>query len=554
MKRRERQKEGRNETMRKHITKIFVLFLAAIVASGAYLPGMVNRVYADEVEEATVTESEDIPLYGTVKGLLCDSTANRDQCIKAAITVATPASNIINYNMVDESELPAQVKEWYRALDNHEMTVAEVMAEWLQTEEYKTNSADIRAAGDKYGPIYYLQVLPNGNPLHNQGATSDEEGATRIECQIKRIIQETDLPIEWICSYYIGENSPYLKRMYSSDYPDSRNMFKDPSRRELMDPETHRAIDTGMTWGEYWTQQYEGLEFPFKEYGDRNSWFIPTLQAPDIEWGYFPGTYPNIDPLTVDAVAVNSFVERMYVNLLGRGSDQAGRWDWVGQLLDKKINGASIAYGFAHSVEFENMYKTMSPEVFVTTLYKTFLDRDPDAGGLAYWVSCVENGAPADWIIGGFVNSQEFDGLCSNAGIERGEYERGAYNPEIDRAKLGAFVERFYTEALGRASDEDGKRYWVSKIASGELKPEDLVYGFLGSVEFAEKSAQMSNEEYVTCMYHTFFGREADAEGFDYWVSSLNNGTKARQDIIDGFVGSQEYLKMVDSFLGKSTN
>ena len=58
MKRRERQKEGRNETMRKHITKIFVLFLAAIVASGAYLPGMVNRVYADEVEEAAVVAAQ----------------------------------------------------------------------------------------------------------------------------------------------------------------------------------------------------------------------------------------------------------------------------------------------------------------------------------------------------------------------------------------------------------------------------------------------------------------------------------------------------------------
>ncbi len=218
-------------------------------------------------------------------------------------------------------------------------------------------------------------------------------------------------------------------------------------------------------------------------------------------------------------------------------------------------NSVGFVRGFAYSDEFQNnILPYLSTDELIESFYNTFFDRASDEAGKANWTSKYDNWASLDHILAGFVNSAEWAGLCTRFGITQGVYEGDPYNDKLNGERLGAFVERFYTEALGRSSDAKGKRYWATNIASGKIQPADLVYGFLGSVEFANRSENMTNEEFVDCMYRTFFGREADEEGFSYWVSSLNNGTRARQDIIDGFVGSQEYINMVNSFFDGSVD
>ena len=50
--------------------------------------------------------------------------------------------------------------------------------------------------------------------------------------------------------------------------------------------------------------------------------------------------------------------------------------DWTNKLLGKEINGASCATGIVMSAEYIN--KNDSDEMYVTKLYRTFLDREPD--------------------------------------------------------------------------------------------------------------------------------------------------------------------------------
>ncbi len=246
---------------------------------------------------------------------------------------------------------------------------------------------------------------------------------------------------------------------------------------------------------------------------------------------------------------VYAFVERMYVNFLGRGSDPAGKENWAAQLASGQIDSVGFVRGFAYSDEFQNnILPYLSTDELIESFYNTFFDRASDEAGKENWTSKYDNWASLDYILAGFVNSAEWANLCTRFGITQGAYEGDPYNENLNGERLGAFVERFYTEALGRASEPAGKRHWATNIASGKIQPAELVYGFLGSVEFANRSENMTNEEFVDCMYHTFFDREPDQAGFAGWVSSLNNGTRARQDIIDGFVGSQEYINMVNSF------
>ncbi len=253
----------------------------------------------------------------------------------------------------------------------------------------------------------------------------------------------------------------------------------------------------------------------------------------------------------VPSQGIYDFVERMYEVFLGRASDPEGKENWANALATGEIDGAGFVHGFAHSEEFHKIYNSLTDEEFVAICYRTFLGREPDPAGFQSWVEQAGKWAPFDWMIGGFMNSLEFGEICNSYGIIQGTYERPYYEETyLNGDAVGAFVERFYTKALGRPSDPDGKRDWATKIATGEIEPTSLVYGFLDSSEFQGRSAKMSNEEYVTCMYHTFFDRDPDPEGFATWVSSLNEGTATRRDIIDGFVGSVEYRNLMDKLLG----
>lgn len=127
--------------------------------------------------------------------------------------------------------------------------------------------------------------------------------------------------------------------------------------------------------------------------------------------------------------AIDQFVTRLYRNILFRESDSAGFQYWTSVLRNRTQTGANVAHGFFFSQEFIN--RRFSNEVFVDTLYMTLMNRTPDAAGKSHWVGRLNQGWPREDIFAGFVNSVEFDGICNAAGITRGTYtsagRRGPY-------------------------------------------------------------------------------------------------------------------------------
>lgn len=122
-----------------------------------------------------------------------------------------------------------------------------------------------------------------------------------------------------------------------------------------------------------------------------------------------------------DADGYERFVERLYSLVLGRHSDAIGLADWSGRLREHRITFANASRGFFNSSEF--ISRNVSNEEYVRILYRTFLDREPDAIGFADWVSRLENGQSRDAIIEGFAHSVEFTGICRGFGITN-EYDQ----------------------------------------------------------------------------------------------------------------------------------
>ncbi len=239
---------------------------------------------------------------------------------------------------------------------------------------------------------------------------------------------------------------------------------------------------------------------------------------------------------------VKGFVERLYSVALGRPSDADGKANWISAITSGQESGGAVAMGFLTSVEFNN--KNLPNEEFVRTLYRTFFDREADGYGLSYWVSMLEGGAPRTDIINGFINSTEWATLCWKYGIDSGG--GGVPDTHIEpNEQIIGFATRLYTTCLVRDPDPAGLADWADRLANNQVSGSEAAYGFFFSDEF--KVSNISNDEYVLRLYHTFMDREPDPAGFADWTGQLAAGA-SRESVFNGFTGSAEWALICSDY------
>jgi hypothetical protein len=232
-------------------------------------------------------------------------------------------------------------------------------------------------------------------------------------------------------------------------------------------------------------------------------------------------------------------LNNLYNTLFGRGGDEAGMQYWLDGLQSHLFDGANLIYGFFNSDEF--LAKELTNEQFVDFLYQGILGRSADEEGKAHWLAQLEGGATRNEIIGGFINTPEFQAYCGAAGILPGKtFPDGTPY----RSEYRFIIEHFYATSLGRTPDPEGIEYWVEKMNVGGYTLEDVLFGFLHSVEY--QAFEYTDDQYVTSLYSVCIGREPDTEGKAYWLEQLAGGA-SRDDVARGFLYSQEFQNMLDS-------
>jgi len=236
---------------------------------------------------------------------------------------------------------------------------------------------------------------------------------------------------------------------------------------------------------------------------------------------------------------VRAFVERMYTVALGRDAEEAGLEWWSALLLSHQCDGANIANGFVMSDEFVS--KGYNNETYISILYRTFLNREPDAEGLDFWVQLLEEKTTRKQVLTGFVNSAEFTELCASYGIDRGTL---VAEVAVMSDEVYDFVGRMYTVALGRASEPAGHEYWTIRLMTHQSDGADIATGFIMSEEFVSKN--YANEEYLSVLYRTFLNREPEADGLSYWDQQLR-GEMSRKEVLAGFVNSDEFTRICEN-------
>ncbi|MCQ2467836.1 MAG: DUF4214 domain-containing protein [Clostridia bacterium] len=246
---------------------------------------------------------------------------------------------------------------------------------------------------------------------------------------------------------------------------------------------------------------------------------------------------PATPNLPVNDTAVAGFAERLYTKCLNRASDPSGKSYWISKLKEGK-SGAAVAKEFFFSQEFTGF--GLDDKEYVTRLYRTFMDREPDASGLNYWLNELANGRTREFVFYGFVNSQEWANICLTYGIVSGGNKTASITKQ-PTAAINDFTTRMYTTCLGRNAEPSGQAYWAGELANMRKTGTQVAYEFFFSSEFT--NANHSDSEFVTRLYRTFMGREPDTDGFNYWLNQLANGA-SRKSVFDGFSTSQEFSNL----------
>jgi len=98
-------------------------------------------------------------------------------------------------------------------------------------------------------------------------------------------------------------------------------------------------------------------------------------------------------------------------------------------------------------------------------------------------------------------------------------------------------TQRFYNFILGRDADADGFNIWSKYLEKNSLA--SMAIKFFTGDEY--KSRELNNGEFMNILYGALFRRDADVEGFNYWINSLENNSITRDEIISIFLNSQEF-------------
>ena len=100
---------------------------------------------------------------------------------------------------------------------------------------------------------------------------------------------------------------------------------------------------------------------------------------------------------------------------------------------------------------------------------------------------------------------------------------------------LGAYL-AFY----GRPADPEGLAFWAGKLEDEGGNLDSIIDAFANSQEYDDRFGNLSISDLVANLFQQQFGRDPDAAGLDFYVSSLESGVRTLQAIaIDILLGSQ---------------
>lgn len=131
-----------------------------------------------------------------------------------------------------------------------------------------------------------------------------------------------------------------------------------------------------------------------------------TVTATDIDFISFTDATGAQTSVVVVGSTNEANAMRLYQGLLDRSADQGGAQYWETQVAAGEST-QTVANAFMASQEYITDYGTQTNSQFVNQIYENAFGRSADAGGLAYWVGTLDQGASRAGVAVAIVGSPE---------------------------------------------------------------------------------------------------------------------------------------------------
>ena len=243
----------------------------------------------------------------------------------------------------------------------------------------------------------------------------------------------------------------------------------------------------------------------------------------------------NAAPEVLDAneASLKAFMTRLYKSCFNREPDEAGLAAWV-SYLKTGMSGTDVTVHFFHSQEFSNL--NVDNKEFLNRLYYVVFDRAVDASGASWLRVLNDEGLSRDWVLGNVLASPEFATVCRNYGITQGSYK--STQPRDQNPLLTQFVNRMYSVFLGRKGEEGGLNAWCGAFLNRTMDGAHFAYQLSRAQEFQNRN--LNDVQYINVLYNAAFGRDADNGGLAAWLMTLDQGM-SRDYILWGIINSIEF-------------
>lgn len=133
----------------------------------------------------------------------------------------------------------------------------------------------------------------------------------------------------------------------------------------------------------------------------------------------------------------------------------------------------------------------------------------------------------------------------------------GVRNNTSFDANVNAVITGYYESILGRSPDPGGVPFWngeANRVVGLGADVREVFYAlsiqFYNSVEYQNRAR--TNDQYLTDLYRTFFLRDPDAGGMQYWRDHLNAGMD-RGSLLGNFLFSPEFVNFMNGVFGASS-
>jgi Domain of unknown function (DUF4214) len=230
------------------------------------------------------------------------------------------------------------------------------------------------------------------------------------------------------------------------------------------------------------------------------------------------------------------FVTALYSDVLGRDPEPGGVAYWVNQINTGAQTVQQVATAFVNSPEAATSPTSVLANPTIVTLYGDLLGRFPDSSGLADFTTAFQNGATIEQAVDVFVTSPEYIQANITPGATANQ----------DQTQ---FVDSLYFNVLGREADPGGEAFWVNELNTGALSVQQVAVDFVSSAEAATSSTSILTTPVITTTGPGYYFGSAAPNGTIFGNFPGTSQTVQLENLIQ-----QDTIAYLGNGIGKSFN